>query len=493
MLRRVLRCLAVLLVLVCALTGCSQIQGRSFVLVPAQAAGTLPKLSRTRSGSQFEILRVSPLALNQIRFSASGVALRFDSPQWQSLIQVGPWRDARKITWILLLILVVASTASLWAFLLRRQVDAKTGELQSSVETNTKAQQFDVARNEVLEAIVRNAPPPESMERLALAVEEQIEDSLCAIAMAPDGKSILNGKPSAVLIAPNFSDDLQLEMLTTLSSVMVNTGNNTENFRSDTELIATLIRAANRTGLNLNDGEVVIGFSGSGELAGLLIVFFKDNPPGDAENATRVLQSASRLVSLARDHWHMHERLVFDARHDCLTGLPNRMLAEDRLEQAMARAQRRKQLFAVLCIDLDGFKAVNDSLGHQAGDELLCIAATRLRARIRQSDTLARIGGDEFLAVVEDCSTDSAARLVGESLISALQEPIMLESKTISLSGSIGIAMYPTDGKHATELKRNADQAMYRAKASGRGQICFWSRDAAATRQKAMEKSSSTA
>jgi diguanylate cyclase (GGDEF)-like protein len=196
---------------------------------------------------------------------------------------------------------------------------------------------------------------------------------------------------------------------------------------------------------------------------------------------------------LARDHWHMHERLVFDARHDCLTGLPNRMLAEDRLEQAMARAQRRKQLFAVLCIDLDGFKAVNDSLGHQAGDELLCIAATRLRARIRQSDTLARIGGDEFLAVVEDCSTDSAARLVGESLISALQEPIMLESKTISLSGSIGIAMYPTDGKHATELKRNADQAMYRAKASGRGQICFWSRDAAATRQKAMEKSSSTA
>ncbi len=222
------------------------------------------------------------------------------------------------------------------------------------------------------------------------------------------------------------------------------------------------------------------------------MVFFRNSPTPEADSATRVPQSASRLVSLARDHWHMHERLVFDARHDALTRLPNRTLAEDRLEQALARAQRRKELFAVLCIDLDGFKNVNDSLGHQAGDELLRIVATRLRARIRHSDTLARIGGDEFLAVIEDCSSDSAARSVGESLISALQEPVALDGQTVSISGSIGIAIYPTNGRHATELKRNADQAMYRAKASGRGQICFWSGDAA-NEKKALEKSSSPA
>jgi len=188
-----------------------------------------------------------------------------------------------------------------------------------------------------------------------------------------------------------------------------------------------------------------------------------------------VLHSASRLVSLARDHWHMHERMLFDARHDALTGLPNRTLSEDRLEQALARARRRKQIFAVVCIDLDGFKSINDNLGHDAGDELLRTVAVRLRARIRHSDTLARVGGDEFLAIIEDCSGDSAAQSVAESLIAALQEPATLEGKTVSISGSIGIAMYPVDGKNAGELKRNADQAMYRAKNRNGGQICFWS------------------
>src|SRR5262249_41674297 len=99
----------------------------------------------------------------------------------------------------------------------------------------------------------------------------------------------------------------------------------------------------------------------------------------------------------------------------------------------------------------------------------------RLRARIRHSDTLARIGGDEFLAIIEDCHGDTAAQAVAESLVASLQETINLEGRAVSISGSGGIAMYPTDGKHASELKRNADQAMYRAKASGRGKICFWS------------------
>jgi diguanylate cyclase (GGDEF)-like protein len=231
------------------------------------------------------------------------------------------------------------------------------------------------------------------------------------------------------------------------------------------------------------DSELIVAFSGAGELAGLLMVFFREPMPTDSDNATRVLQSASRLVSLARDHWYMHERLVFDARHDALTGLPNRTVAEDRLEQAMARAQRRKQMFAVLCIDLDGFKLVNDNLGHDVGDELLRVVATRLRGRIRHSDTLARIGGDEFLAIIEDCSGDAAARAVGESLVASLHDPLNLEGKTVSISGSIGIAMFPTDGKHASELKRNADQAMYRAKASGRGKICFWSGEPVTTRK----------
>jgi diguanylate cyclase (GGDEF)-like protein len=433
------------------------------------------KFNALRPGSELEIRGVCRVLVDRTRHSVAGFNLIFDSEQAISVLQAGPWWDTRKITWALIAIALVSALASLWIMLLRQKVETKTSELQSSVQAKRKAQRFDVARNQVLEAIARNAPPPESMEHLALAVQEQVEGSVCAIAMSPDGKSFLDGKPSAVLIAPNLSEDLQRQMLPVLSAVLMNAIEGAGPLQNDTDVMASVLETARQSGMNFCDADVVVAFSGGGELAGLVMVFFQETPPADPDNAARVLQSASRLVSLARDHWYMHERLVFDARHDALTGLPNRTVAEDRLEQALARAHRRKQMFAILCIDLDGFKAVNDNFGHPAGDELLRVVSTRLRGRIRHSDTLARIGGDEFLAIIEDCNGGPAAQSVGESLVASLQEPFNLEGKTVSISGSIGIAMYPTDGKHAAELKRNADQAMYRAKASGRGKICFWS------------------
>ena len=340
------------------------------------------KLSSLRPGSQLEVHGVCRVSVEKARFSVEGFTLAFDSPQSISVLQLGPWWDTRKITRALFTIVLIAALASLWIALLRQKVETKTSELQASIEAKRRAQQFDVARNQVLEAIARNALPPESMEMLALAVQDQIAGSICAIALAPDGKSFLNGKPSAVLIAPDFSEVLQREMLPVISAELVPSVDDadSENLRSDTEVQADLLKIANELGVNFRDGQATIIFSGTGEVAGLLILFFREVLPDDADNAARVLQSASRLVSLARDHWQMHQRLVFDARHDALTGLPNRTLAEDRLEQALARAQRRKQLFAVLCIDLDGFKGINDNLGHHAGDELLRIVASRLRA-----------------------------------------------------------------------------------------------------------------
>jgi diguanylate cyclase (GGDEF)-like protein len=457
-------------------------------------------LTSLRLGSEIEIRGVCQVLVDRFPFSIRGFTLAFDSPDSVEVIKLGPWWDARKIAWALVLIVVLAAAASLWAALLRRQVEIQTHELHDSLESKRKARLFDVARNEVLESIAGNAPLPESMERLAVAIQEQIAGSVCAIVLPPDGKSFMNGKPAPVLIAPGVPEHVQPALLPVLSSVLLpaavgdlkDADLKYDELKTDHDLISSLLQVLGGAGLPFHDGRANIVFSASGAAAGLLLLFLKNSAPSETESVRQnILQSSSRLVALARDHWHMQERLLHEARHDALTGLPNRAVAEDRMEQALARAARRQRLFAVLCIDLDGFKVVNDNLGHHAGDELLRAVATRLRSRVRHSDTVARIGGDEFLTIIEDCSGDTAAQAVAESLIAALQDPVLIEGQTLSISGSIGIAMYPADGKNAALLKRNADQAMYRAKSQGGSRICFWSSDPVKTGKAAQTSSSS--
>ena len=459
------------------------------------------ELTSLRIGSEVEVRGVCQVLVDRFPFLIREFTLAFDSPDSVEVLKTGPWWDSRKIAWALVLIVVLAAASSLWATLLQRQVEIQTHELQESLQSKRKAREFDIARNEVLESIARNAPLTESMKRLADAIQEQIADSICAIVMPPDGRSFLNGKPTPVLVAPGVPEQVQPALLPVLASVLVPAeessdrirGDQPSDLKTDRDLMASLLQVLRSAGLPIHEGQSTLVFSGSGSAVGLLIIFFRNPAPTEAESSRQtILQSASRLVALARDHWHMQERLLHDARHDALTGLPNRSVVEDRLEQALARAARRQKFFAVLCIDLDGFKVINDSLGHHAGDELLRAVSTRLRLRVRHSDTVARIGGDEFLAIVEDCSGDAAAQAVAESLIAALQDPVMIEGQTLAISGSIGIAMYPADGKNAASLKRNADQAMYRAKSQGGNRICFWSAEPARAGKAAQTSSSSS-
>jgi diguanylate cyclase (GGDEF)-like protein len=156
------------------------------------------------------------------------------------------------------------------------------------------------------------------------------------------------------------------------------------------------------------------------------------------------------------------------ATHDSLTGLPNRSLLDDRLAQAVARADRDAQGFAVLVIDLDRFKRVNDSLGHRAGDELLCEIARRLTGLVRNVDTVARIGGDEFVLVVNPISRSEDAEALARRAIDALQAPVRASGVDVYVSPSIGIAFYPSDAPTAQVLVAYADAAMYAAKQTGR-------------------------
>jgi diguanylate cyclase (GGDEF)-like protein/PAS domain S-box-containing protein len=170
-------------------------------------------------------------------------------------------------------------------------------------------------------------------------------------------------------------------------------------------------------------------------------------------------------------------RISFLAQHDMLTRLPNRSLMHDRLSQAIANAQRSREHVALLFADLDRFKNINDSLGHQVGDLLLQAVAERLLHCVRRGDTVSRVGGDEFILILPGIREASAAAQVARKALQSLSRPYLIEGHEISITPSIGISVYPDDGADIDTLVRNADAAMYEAKQRGRGQFQFFTAD----------------
>ncbi len=176
------------------------------------------------------------------------------------------------------------------------------------------------------------------------------------------------------------------------------------------------------------------------------------------------------------------------AHYDILTGLPNRLLVTNRLSHAIETAKRADQMLAVIFLDLDHFKNVNDSLGHEVGDELLISVAGRLRKRLRAEDTVGRLGGDEFLIIAENVQSPTGAAIIARDLLAALAEPFALSTgHSIYTAGSLGICMYPTDGSTTAELVRNADAALYRAKSEGRNAFRFYTNDLTALAKRRLE------
>jgi diguanylate cyclase (GGDEF)-like protein len=167
-------------------------------------------------------------------------------------------------------------------------------------------------------------------------------------------------------------------------------------------------------------------------------------------------------------------KLQFQAFNDALTGLPNRRLFSDRLSQLLAAARRDSSIVALLYLDLDGFKLVNDSLGHSIGDALLVQVATRLQSRVRQSDTLARLGGDEFTVVLANLHNKNEAALVAKGLLDALAPPFLIEGHQLTIGASIGISLFPQNAKDATTLTQQADNAMYASKRDGRNRATYF-------------------
>lgn len=190
-----------------------------------------------------------------------------------------------------------------------------------------------------------------------------------------------------------------------------------------------------------------------------------------------VEQRTVALTAEIAERIQAQERLHHIAHHDALTGMPNRILFVERLKQVLSRAQWHKRSVAVLFFDLDRFKVVNDTLGHEAGDQLLQMAAARLLSCLRDGDTLARFGGDEFAAFLDDiASPDDVAPIISK-LLQVLAAPFTIDKHEFFISGSIGISLYPNDGDDTKILMKNADTAMYRAKQQGGNSYQFYRAD----------------
>lgn len=341
-----------------------------------------------------------------------------------------------------------------------------------------QAEQLAAEHAELLEGVARGMPLEATLFRIAKLVERRIPRSRCTIGKA-DGDGVIR-----VVVAPSLDR-------TAVRAV--------DEVQPDSALGRSL-RGQGSAPVFFGDlaadprwGELGRRFAGHGiracwvmritgpgsdELLGDIAVYLPDDRrPAEAER--QLLELATSLSAVAIERRRFESALEHQALHDSLTGLPNRTLLLDRIDLALARAQRLGRHIAVLFVDLDGFKLINDSLGHAAGDHLLRQVAERFAGAIRAGDTVGRFGGDEFLVLCEEVDDEAAAMAVAERLAFELEAPLQVADSEAFVRASVGIALAePGDESISAEsLVRNADVAMYRAKEGGRDRACLFEED----------------
>jgi len=219
----------------------------------------------------------------------------------------------------------------------------------------------------------------------------------------------------------------------------------------------------------------------AGRIYGIMHVAVSDLSMADEDEwlllqevATDISYVLSR-IEIEQARKQSEEQLAHMAMHDALTGLPNRNLLNDRIKIALAQAERNRHTLAVMMLDLDHFKDINDTLGHGVGDELLKAVSLRLSGMLRRGDTVARMGGDEFIVLLPQISNADYAGQVAGKIVATFEDAFMVEGHSLKVTISIGIALYPEAGRDAENLLKNADVAMYQAKEAGRDRYSIWS------------------
>ncbi len=338
--------------------------------------------------------------------------------------------------------------------------------LANDITERKRTEHMEADRRNFLEMITQNQPLEASLDQLVRIMENQLPGALCSV----------------LLIKPNKF------CYVAASSFSKNVRGGLEGFRLEDMVLGLRVRPTSQemtfvenfpancpdprlaewaSALNLQSCWTANVADAEGILLGLIVVFLRDAKSPSAQHRSR-LNMARGMASIAIEHRRLTDRLSYQAQHDALTSLPNRFLLDDRLQQAIAYANRHHTCIAVLVIDLDGFKYINDTIGHQAGDQVLVEVSRRLRSITRQADTLARLGGDEFCLVLSDLRDLKDADRVAQSCLDVLRKPVRIAERDYSVTASIGISCYPQHGAKPETLQQQADTAMYHAKFNGK-------------------------
>ena len=325
-----------------------------------------------------------------------------------------------------------------------------------------RAEAIQTALLEISEAAHAESDMPSLFQRIHRIIDGLLPAVNCFVAMLDADRNRV--------VFPYFVDEhdsapaaLPLDMHT-LSNHVIRTG--------EPLLLTPETRAALPGHLYSVVGHESIGWLGvplttAGGVIGALVVQSYDSTTRYTAQDMQLLQFVSAQIAAAIERTRNRAWLAYLANHDALTGLANRSHFNDTLERALSIAQRDRELMAVLYLDLDGFKRVNDLHGHALGDALLREAGERIRRCVRHSDTVARLGGDEFVVLLPGIGQAAVALNVGEQIRAALEQPYRLEDHDIEISASIGMALHPDNGSERKPLLQHADSAMYAAKRCG--------------------------
>ncbi len=349
--------------------------------------------------------------------------------------------------------------------------------LQSTNEALAAARKLEQERAAVLEMVGTHAPVLRTLEAIVELPRKCGVPAGAAVWIASDTDIQLQ---AAANLPAQLSDTLRGYLLSPKQDVAAQLA----------ELCGSASAPLSQSGLIALAPAVLR--DGAGRVIGALQVFTGAEV---AEAIQPVVRPLEQLASVAIENTLLYERLAFQAQHDTLTELPNRLLFHDRLEQAIRRARRDRKKLAVVWIDLDRYKQINDTLGHRAGDELLCEVGRRLTACLRESDTVARVGGDEFTVLITDLSNASGVGLLTDKIMHAIAQPMSLVGHEISITASAGVSLFPDHAGDSGALIRHADLAMYSSKQAGRNQCQIFRADlgAAAVRRLDVERELKTA